>query len=234
MDQVIGGFQKTDLYVAGARPSMGKTALALTIARNAARLGHCVGIFSLEMSLTQIGLRLASIESGVNLLKFRTGQFDKQDREKITAAFERLSNTKIFIDDSPALTYGEIRRRARRYKKKHDVSLFVVDYMQLCQGDKQSGRVEEISSVSRNLKAMAKELNVPVIVLSQLNRSCENRDDKHPKLADLRDSGAIEQDADTVFFIYRDEVYNEDTDKKRASLRSLWRSNETAQQEKYG
>lgn len=211
LDRVLGGFQKTDLYIIAARPSMGKTALALTIARNAANLGYCIGFFSLEMNEGQIAVRLAAMQSGVNLMKFRTGMFAAEDWELLNTAYENLSATKMYIDDSASLSYGQIRRRARRYKKRFGVDLFVIDYLQLIQGDKKSGRVEEVSSISRALKAMAKELDVPVIALSQLSRAVESRENKRPKLSDLRDSGAIEQDADAVIFIYRDEAYNLET-----------------------
>jgi replicative DNA helicase len=214
LDNLLSGFQKGDLYVIAGRPGMGKTAMALSIAVNAAKSSRSCGIFSLEMSKEQLGQRLLSIEAQVNLLKFRTGKFTPGDWERTIAAAERLSQTKIYFNDSAGLHYLELRRRARRYQKKWGIEMIIIDYLQLVKGDGKNGRVEEIASVSRNLKTMAKELNIPVIALSQLNRAVESREEKRPKLSDLRDSGAIEQDADAVLFIYRDEVYHKDTTDK--------------------
>lgn len=210
LDKMTCGFQNSDLIIIAARPSMGKTALMVNLARNAALDGYACGVFSLEMSKAQITDRFISADSGVNLLKFRSGKFSRDDWQSIAEAQSKFYQLPIFIDDSPALSYGEIRRGGRRMKLKNKVDIFFCDYIQLMTGDKNyGGRVEEISSITRNLKAMAKELNAPVIALSQLNRAVENRENKHPRLADLRDSGAIEQDADLVLFIYRDEVYHQ-------------------------
>jgi replicative DNA helicase len=207
LDKLMCGFQPSDLIVIAARPSQGKTALMTNLADHAASSGYSVGIFSLEMSETQITDRFISAESGVNLLKFRSGRFSPDDWQAIHKASAKFHSQKIFIDDTGGVSYGKLRRRARRMKLKHNIDIFFIDYLQLMSGDKNHGRVEEVASISRNLKAMAKELNVPVICLSQLNRSVETRDNKRPRLPDLRDSGAIEQDADSVLFIYREEVY---------------------------
>jgi replicative DNA helicase len=214
LDLFTCGFQPSDLVIIAARPSMGKTALMVNIVDHAASNNNSVGIFSLEMSEDQITDRFISAESGVNLLKFRSGKFDKSEWEKIHEAQAKFYEKKIFIDDTGGLSYGELRRRARKMKLKHKIDIFFIDYLQLMAGDKKHGRVEEISSISRNLKAMAKELEVPVICLSQLNRALEIRDNKRPRLSDLRDSGAIEQDADTVLFIYRPEVYKKGDEHK--------------------
>ncbi|MCP4623160.1 MAG: replicative DNA helicase [bacterium] len=214
LDESTCGFQKADLTILAARPSMGKTALAVNMALHAAKLGYPSGFFSLEMSRDQITNRFLSVLSGVNLFKFKSGRFSGEDWKKITAAQEMLFGLSGRIDDAPGLSCSELRRRARRMKSRHGIEILFVDYLQLMQGDKQSGRVEEISGISRNLKACAKELDIPVVCLSQLNRALENRDNKRPKLSDLRDSGAIEQDADLVMFIYRDEVYKKNSDKK--------------------
>jgi len=211
LDYMLCGFQDSDLIILAARPSMGKTALALNFMRNMAVAGKSSAFFSLEMSKNQINDRLVSMESGVNSLKFRSGKFSKEDFSKIAEAKRKMVLWKIFIDDSPGLSYLEIQRRTRKLAKHNDgINCILVDYLQLIRGNQKNGRVEEVSSISRGLKAMAKEINVPVIALSQLNRALEQRDNKRPKLSDLRDSGAIEQDADVVMFIYRDEVYNQD------------------------
>jgi replicative DNA helicase len=211
------GFQDGDFIVIAARPSMGKTALMICLALNAAKNGHPCGIFSLEMSKDQIYDRMIAAESAVNSMKFRSGRFDAEDWQAISRAQSKLYDLPIHIDDSPSLFYGELRRRARQMKMQHGVEIFFIDYIQLMQGDKQSGRVEEVSSVSRNLKGLAKELVLPVVALSQLNRAVDSRDNKRPRLSDLRDSGAIEQDADMVWLIYRAEVYNQVTAVKGAA-----------------
>jgi replicative DNA helicase len=208
LDKMTCGFQNSDLIIVAARPSMGKTAFMCDLARNAALDGYSCGIFSSEMSKAQIADRFIAGGSSVNLLKFRSGKFSSDDWQSISEAQSKFYQLPIFVDDTPSLSYGEIRRRGRRMKLKHSIDIYFIDYLQLMTGDKHHGRVEEISSITRNLKAMAKELNAPVIALSQLNRAVENRENKRPKLADLRDSGAIEQDADLVLFIYRDEVYH--------------------------
>lgn len=200
-----------DLIISAVRPSMGKTALALNMVRKAAGVGYQVGFFSLEMSRRSLFDRLVSSESGVNLLRFRSGRFSSEDWDRITVAQAILHELPIFIDDMAGIHYLEIRRRARKMVREYGIGIFFIDYLQLVNGDRQNGRVEEVSSISRNLKSIARELKLPVICPSQLSRSCEQRDDKHPRLSDLRDSGAIEQDADVVAFIYRDEVYNDNS-----------------------
>jgi len=211
LDNATCGFQSCDLIILAARPSMGKTALAMNMVVN---MGVPIAVFSLEMAKEPLYDRTLASESRINSMRFRSGRFTKEDWESLTAVSSRLYELPIFIDDSPSLSYSEIGRRARRLKRKEDVQAIIIDYLGLAQGDKQNGRVEEVSSISRGFKAMAKELNIPIIALHQLNRSCEQRDNKHPRLSDLRDSGAIEQDADLVLFLYRDEVYYKDSKHK--------------------
>lgn len=212
LDKHLGGLQKSDLIILAARPSMGKTSLALDIARHVA-VNHKkgVGIFSLEMSKDQLVDRLLSSESDVNLWKLRTGNLSEDgpnnDFQRIGEAMGRLSEAPIYIDDTAGANIMEIRTKARRLQSEHDLGLIVLDYLQLMQGHNTENRVQEVSEISRALKQIARELNVPVLALSQLNRAVENRPDKHPLLADLRESGSIEQDADVVMFIYRDEMY---------------------------
>lgn len=212
LDKHLGGLQKSDLIILAARPSMGKTSLALDIARHVA-VNHKkgVGIFSLEMSKDQLVDRLLSSESDVNLWKLRTGNLSEDgpnnDFQRIGEAMGRLSEAPIYIDDTAGANIMEIRTKARRLQSEHDLGLIVLDYLQLMQGHNTENRVQEVSEISRALKQIARELNVPVVALSQLNRAVENRPDKHPLLADLRESGSIEQDADVVMFIYRDEMY---------------------------
>ena len=219
LDRLTCGLKKTDLLVLAARPAMGKTALAMNIAINAAREVP-VGIFSLEMSASQLGQRILSMTSGVNISAIATGEFDDTDQEnmltEMTALLDNRKHVEI-IDDT--LTLSELRMRARRLKRKYDVGLIVIDYIQLIIGDKtyKGNRVQEVSDISRQLKAMAKELNVPVLALSQLNRGAEVRADKRPLLSDLRESGSIEQDADIVMFIYRDAYYNEETERQNVA-----------------
>lgn len=212
LDRLTSGLQRSDLIILAARPSMGKTALALNIARNAAvDAGTPVGIFSLEMSKEQLSMRLLCAEARVDSSRLRGGFFGRDDWDAITEAAGVLSEAPIFIDDSADLSAVEIRAKARRLKMEKGLGLVVVDYLQLMHSH---GHVErrdlEISEISRSLKALAKELDIPVIALSQLNRKLEERADKRPMLSDLRESGSIEQDADVVAFIYRDEVYNKD------------------------
>src|SRR3989338_12976 len=212
LDNLLGGFQKSDLVILAARPSMGKTALALNLARfMAVSLKVPVGIFSLEMSKDQLVDRLLATEAGVGLWKMRTGRLSDQgsdnDFERIGHAMGKLSEAPIFIDDSAAANIMEIRTKARRLKAEHDLGLVIVDYLQLMVGANQESRVQEVSDISRSLKALARELNVPVLALSQLSRRVEERRPQIPQLSDLRDSGSIEQDADVVIFIYREEVY---------------------------
>lgn len=214
LDRMTAGLQPSDLIILAGRPSMGKTALAMNIAQNTALLHKTpVAVFSLEMSKEQLGMRLLCSVSRVDSHRLRTGFLKDQDWPKIVRAYGMLQSSPIFIDDTPALSILEMRAKARRLKTEHNLGLVVVDYLQLMRGHKNSERREqEISEISRSLKAMAKELHVPVVALSQLNRSLENRPNKRPQLADLRESGAIEQDADVICFIYRDEVYNKAED----------------------
>ncbi|MBI1804173.1 MAG: replicative DNA helicase [Ignavibacteriae bacterium] len=215
LDEMTGGFQKSDLIIIAGRPSQGKTALALSIARNAAldrekRTG--IGIFSLEMSEQQLIIRMLSSVAKVNAHALRTGRLHEDSWKNLSRNVGRLAEAKIFIDDTPSLGILELRAKARRLKAEHEIGLVVVDYLQLVQGPKNAeSREREISMISRSLKALAKELNIPVMALSQLNRAVESRTDRRPMLADLRESGAIEQDADVVLFVHRPETYGMDT-----------------------
>lgn len=215
-DDSTTGLHAGELIIIAGRPSMGKTTFAMNIAENAA-IGHKtpVAVFSMEMPGEQLAMRMISSLGRIDQHHVRTGQLTDEDWPRITSAVHMLSEAKLFIDDTPALSPGEVRARARRIKRKHGLGLVVLDYLQLMQvpGGGEN-RATEISEISRGLKAMAKELNVPVIALSQLNRSLEQRNDKRPIMSDLRESGAIEQDADLIVFIYRDEVYNEDSPDK--------------------
>jgi len=210
LDQMTSGLQASDLIILTARPSMGKTSLALDIARFAAGKRKVpTAIFSLEMSKEQLGLRMLCAEARVSSVKLRTGYLSSSDWPNLTAAAGRISEAPIFIDDSPQLGTLDIRARARRLKAENNLGLIIVDYLQLMHGGSNTeSRQLEISAISRGLKGLAKELEVPVIALSQLSRAVESRTDKRPLLSDLRESGSIEQDADVVAFIYRDEVYN--------------------------
>jgi len=219
LDNILAGFQPSDLAILAARPSMGKTALALNFAHNiAVQAKQPVLIFSLEMSKEQLVDRLLSMESGVDAWALRTGNLTDADFEKIGQAMGTLSEAQIFIDDSPGITISDLRTKARREAHRRPLGLIIVDYLQLMSGASRYGndgnRVQEISEISRGLKGIARELNVPVLALSQLSRSVENRSPQIPQLADLRESGSIEQDADVVAFIYREEYYNPDTDRK--------------------
>jgi replicative DNA helicase len=208
LDNLLGGLQKSDLVILAARPSMGKTSFALDIMRHVAVDRKTpVGIFSLEMSKDQLVDRLLSSQSDVNLWKIRTGHLNEEDFEKIGEAMGLLSEAPIFIDDTAGLNIMEVRTKARRLQSEHGVGLIIVDYLQLMEGRNTENRVQEVSEISRALKILARELNVPVLALSQLSRGVENRPDKVPQLADLRESGSIEQDADVVMFIYREEMY---------------------------
>jgi replicative DNA helicase len=220
LDNTLAGFQRSDLVILAARPSMGKTALALNFAHNiAVQANEPVLIFSLEMSKEQLVDRLLSMESGVDAWALRTGNLTDADFEKIGHAMGTLSEAQIFIDDSPGITVSDLRTKARREAHKRPLGLIIVDYLQLMSGASRYGgdgnRVQEISEISRGLKGVARELNVPVLALSQLSRSVESRSPQIPQLADLRESGSIEQDADVVAFIYREEYYNPDTDRKK-------------------
>ncbi len=223
VDDKLGGLQPSDLVILAARPSMGKTALAITMAVNAAatraygadaaRLkhsNHTVALFSLEMSAEQLAMRLLSAESRVGSDDLRKGNLADPDWARIVAASQKLGGYPLYIDDTPALSVAAVRTRARRLMRRHGLSLVVVDYLQLLRGTSrqaQQSRVLEIGEITMTLKAIAKELNVPVLALSQLSRQVENREDKRPQLSDLRDSGTIEQDADVVMFLYREEYY---------------------------
>ncbi|MFQ6613837.1 MAG: replicative DNA helicase [Fidelibacterota bacterium] len=212
LDDKTAGFQDGDLIIIAGRPGMGKTALALTLARNAAVESKIpVGIFSLEMSNKQLAMRLLCSEARVDSHLVRTGSLPKAKWSELSRHVSKLTEAQIFLDDTPAITVLELRAKARRLKHEHEVKMIIIDYLQLMQGPKGvESRQQEISIISRSLKALAKELDIPVIALSQLSRAVESRTDKHPILADLRESGAIEQDADVVIFLYRPEFYTKD------------------------
>ena len=214
LDDMTSGLQPSDLVIIAGRPSMGKTSLAMNIAENAA-VGHKipVAVFSMEMPGTQLALRMMASLGRINAHRVRTGKLDDDDWPRLTSAVSLLNEAPIFIDDTPGLTPMELRARARRLKREHGLGLILVDYLQLMQSSdrNEENRATEISNITRALKGLAKELDVPVIALSQLNRSVESRTDKKPVMSDLRESGAIEQDADVILFIYRDEVYNKES-----------------------
>ena len=220
LDKITNGFQKSDLILLAARPSMGKTAFALNVALNAAHSGRKVAIFSLEMSREQIAKRFFSISSRVDALKLTTGKnLTEGDIDTLTNTLSDLSEYSISIDDTAGISIMELRSKARRLKTSEGIDLILIDYLQLMQGNvsKSSGetnRQQEISEISRSLKALARELNVPIIALSQLSRNVELRAEKKPQLSDLRESGSLEQDADIVMFLYREEYYNRETDNK--------------------
>ena len=208
LDDMLGGFQNSDLVIIAARPSMGKTALALSIARNVAvEYKQPVAFFSIEMASTQLMVRLLSAEARVNAHDIRTNRISKADMQKISTSIDVLTNSPLLIDDSATLTVMEIRAKCRRLKAEHDIKLVIVDYLQFVSPPKAESREREISIISRSLKQIAKELEIPVIALAQLNRSVESRSDKRPMLSDLRESGSIEQDADVVMFVNRPEQY---------------------------
>lgn len=218
LDNLLAGFQPSDLIILAARPSMGKTSLALNIAEHVAiKEKKGVAVFSLEQSKEQLADRMICSQAGIDAWKLRTGKLSEDDFPKIGYAMGVLSEAPIFIDDQPFSNIMEIRAKARRLQMENDIKLIIIDYLQLMQGSRSSGdvnRVQEISEISRGLKALAREINVPVIALSQLSRAVEHRPDKRPVLADLRESGSIEQDADVVMFIYRDEYYDPETEDK--------------------
>jgi len=216
-DNDTTGLQPADLIIVAGRPSMGKTTFAMNIAENAAISSkQPVAVFSMEMPADALAMRMLSSLGRINQQNLRTGKLKDDDWPRLTSAIGLLNDAPLFIDDTPALSPNELRARARRLKREHGLSLIIIDYLQLMQGSGKSGenRATEISEISRSLKALAKELNVPVIALSQLNRSLEQRPDKRPVMSDLRESGAIEQDADLIVFIYRDEVYNPESEQK--------------------
>lgn len=219
LDNILAGLQRSDLIVLAARPSMGKTALALNIAHNVAlSTKETVLLFSLEMSKEQLVDRMLAMQSGVDAWSLRTGNLSDSDFEKIGEAMGVLSEAPIYIDDSPGITVGDLRTKARRENHQHPLGLIIVDYLQLMSGGTRfsgdGNRVQEVSEISRGLKGIARELNVPLVALSQLSRSVESRSPQIPQLADLRESGSIEQDADVVAFIYREEFYNPQTERK--------------------
>ncbi len=219
LDYILAGLQNSDLIVLAARPSIGKTTLALNIAHHVAiKEGVPVGIFSLEMSQDQLVDRLLAAESGVDSWKLRTGNLEDTDFAKLGEAMGVLAEAPIFVDDSPSLNAMEMRTKARRMQLEQGLGLLVIDYLQLMTGTNfREGRVWEVSEISRSLKALARELNIPVLALSQLSRSVESRSPQIPQLADLRESGSIEQDADVVMFIYREEYYNRDTQRQNVA-----------------
>jgi len=213
LDRMSSGFQNGDFVVLAARPSMGKTALALSVISNAATDGFPVGFFSLEMSAEQLILRLLSSESGIALHNIRNATISSEEWIAITNVAAQLAEMKIFIDDTAMLSIMDLRARARKLKMEHNVQLLVVDYLQLLHSKKRhENRHQEVSEISRSLKALSKELSIPIIAISQLSRAVDSRMDKRPMLSDLRESGAIEQDADLIMFLYRDVVYNPETE----------------------
>ncbi len=212
-DEMTSGLHGGDLIILAARPGMGKTAFALNLALNAWKNGHEVGIFSLEMPYEQLVLRMISTESGIPHHRIRTGNIGSEEWLELTNVATALDEAKIFIDDSPSISILEVKNRARKLKLKHNLKFLVIDYLQLIVHDqKTENRTQEISLISRSLKSLAKELDIPIVALSQLSRSLESRGDKRPLLSDLRESGSIEQDADIVTFIYRDAVYHPETE----------------------
>jgi replicative DNA helicase len=216
IDKLLGGLQRSDMIILAARPSVGKTSLALSIAHNAAKkYGQRVAFFSLEMSNEQVVQRLISAETAIDSQRLRRGEIAEGEWGRFMKATSDLAETYFFVDDTPGISALELRTKARRLHAEVGIDLLVVDYLQLMRGDWRSeNRVQEISAISRALKALGRELNVPILALSQLSRGVESRTDKRPILSDLRESGALEQDADVVIFIYRDELYNENTERK--------------------
>ncbi|WP_062200876.1 replicative DNA helicase [Massilibacterium senegalense] len=213
LDKMTAGFQRSDLIIVAARPSVGKTAFALNIAQNVAtKTDENVAIFSLEMGAQQLVMRMLCAEGNIEASNLRTGRLRPDEWSKLTMAIGTLSNTGIYIDDTPGIRVNEIRAKCRRLKQEHGLGMIVIDYLQLIQGSGRAGenRQQEVSEISRSLKGLARELEVPVIALSQLSRSVEARQDKRPMMSDIRESGSIEQDADIVSFLYRDDYYNKD------------------------
>jgi len=215
LDKLLGGFQRTDLIILAARTSVGKTSFALNLAVNAAvKHNATVAIFSLEMAAEQLASRLLSMESGVDSPRIRSAHLNEQESRKMDAAMNHLAKAPIWVDDTPSIPIMELRSKARRLSAEHSLDMIVVDYLQLVASEGGESRVQELGQISRALKALARELRVPILALSQLSRAVEQRTPHIPQLSDLRESGALEQDADVVLFIYRDEKYNPDTDKK--------------------
>ena len=219
LDYRTAGMQPSDLVLIAARPSMGKTAFVLNIAEHVAfKQNKCVAIFSLEMSKEQLVNRMFSLESSVDAQKLRTGQLNDQEWERLIESAGVIGRSQLIIDDTPGISISELRSKCRKFKLEHNLSMIIIDYLQLMSGSGRSdSRQQEISDISRSLKSVARELGVPVLALSQLSRAVEQRPDHRPMLSDLRESGAIEQDADVVMFIYRDDYYNHDTEKKGVS-----------------
>ncbi|ASN03820.1 replicative DNA helicase [Virgibacillus necropolis] len=217
LDRITSGFQQNDLIIIAARPSVGKTAFALNIAQNVAiNTDENVAIFSLEMGADQLVSRMLCAEGNIDAQRLRTGSLEAEDWSKLTMAMGSLSNAGIYIDDSPGIRVSEIRSKCRRLKQEHGLGMIVIDYLQLIQGSANSrdNRQQEVSEISRSLKGLARELNVPLIALSQLSRGVEQRQDKRPMMSDLRESGSIEQDADIVGFLYRDDYYDSESEKQ--------------------
>ncbi|MFJ8259106.1 replicative DNA helicase [Peribacillus asahii] len=217
LDRMTAGFQRNDLIIVAARPSVGKTAFALNIAQNVAtKTDENVAIFSLEMGAEQLVMRMLCAEGNINAQNLRTGSLTDEDWRKLTMAMGSLSNAGIYIDDTPGVRIGEIRSKCRRLKQENGLGMILIDYLQLIQGNGRSGenRQQEVSEISRSLKALARELQVPVIALSQLSRGVEQRQDKRPMMSDIRESGSIEQDADIVAFLYRDDYYDKESENK--------------------
>jgi replicative DNA helicase len=218
LDKITAGFQRNDLIIVGARPSVGKTAFALNISQNVAtKTGENVAIFSLEMGAEQLVMRMLCAEGNIDAQRLRTGSLTDEDWGKLTMAMGSLSNAGIFIDDTPGIRVSEIRAKSRRLKQEQGgLGMILIDYLQLVQGSGRSGenRQQEVSEISRSLKALARELEVPVIALSQLSRGVEQRQDKRPMMSDIRESGSIEQDADIVAFLYRDDYYDKESENK--------------------
>ncbi|WP_312470711.1 replicative DNA helicase [Neobacillus sp.] len=217
LDRMTAGFQRNDLIIVGARPSVGKTAFALNIASNVAtKTGENVAIFSLEMGAEQLVMRMLCSEGNIDAQRLRTGSLTDEDWGKLTMAMGSLSNSGIFIDDTPGVRISDIRSKCRRLKQEHGLGMILIDYLQLILGSGRSGenRQQEVSEISRSLKQLARELQVPVIALSQLSRGVEQRQDKRPMMSDIRESGSIEQDADIVAFLYRDDYYDKESENK--------------------
>ena len=220
LNNITNGLQKSELILLAARPAMGKTALALNIAQNAARREKSVAVFSLEMSKSQLGMRLLSATSGVEAKKLNSGNLTDSETREVLNAVGFIGELPLYVDDTAGLSVAGLRMKARQFKQEHGLDLIVVDYLQLMQSTVRDNRVQEISEISRGLKLLARELDVPVLALSQLNRGVEMRADKRPLLSDLRDSGSLEQDADIVMFLYRDEYYNRE-DETNANIAEL-------------
>ena len=219
LDRLTGGLQKSDLIVLAARPGIGKSSLALSLAHNSAlKYRNSIAVFSLEMSKDQLAQRLLSMDARIDQQRLRTGIIEEDEWDRIVYAMDTLSESNIWIDDTAGISTMEMRSKARRLHAEHGIDLIIVDYLQLMQatigGKRNENRVQEISEISRSLKGLARELNLPVLALAQLSRAVESRQSKVPQLSDLRESGSIEQDSDIVMFIYRDDLYNQESERK--------------------